>query len=287
MKSLKAFIKNNLEWLVVALVMALSAVFLLTGTLDENGFITLGGEVTIEESTKDFIDEAREALARIQNTDKPTDEETIKANDSEATGQGFHTTLADILARRKADGDNDGGNGWQCSKYTAYLATGKKDYSASHLDYGPVNGKDIAAWLVRNYGFKYISEPVEGAIGSGGFNTLYGHTVMYVGNGYVNDANWAPLTIGTHTMDLSGYVWVVPGDYEPTPTTPSEPEPTISTDTHTVVRGETLGGIIISEGWCNGCVLYGDNGYAQKLAESNGIKNRGLIYPGQVITRAE
>ena len=220
------------------------------------------------------------------NADKPTDEETIKANDSDEVGLGFYTTLDDIIARRLPDGDNDNGKGWQCSKYTAYLATGKREYSKTHPDYGPVNGKDVAAWLVKNYGFKYIDKPVKGAIGSGGFNTQYGHTVMYLEGNTVNDANWTPLKVATHTMNLSGYVWVVPGNYNPQPTPTPTPTPTpVSKDTYTVKKGDTLGGIARKMGWYTGDKLFGDDGYAQQLAEYNNIAWRGLIYPGQVIKK--
>ena len=189
------------------------------------------------------------------------------------------------------DGDTDNGKGWQCSKYTAYLATGRREYSAAHPDYGPVNGKNVAAYLVKNFGWKYIDKPVKGAIGSGGFNTKYGHTVMYLystgtNTAMVNDANYVPLTVATHNMNISGYVWVVPGDYEPEPTPEPTPTPApISYDSYTVKKGDTLGGIARKMGWYTGSKLFGDNGYAQKLADYNGIANRGLIYPGQVVNK--
>lgn len=298
MKKIKNFIINNLHFLIVALVAVICAVFIMNGNKAENGSITLDGQdAKIDEYTEKFIEDANDALYRIMNEDAPTDQETIEANDKEATGQGAYTTLDQVKARRKPDGDNDGGRGWQCSKYTAYLATGKKDYSSAHPDYGPVNGKDVAAYLVKYYGWQYTDKPVEGAIGSGGFNTTYGHTAMYLystgtNTAMVNDANYTPLAVSTHNMNISGWVWVVPGDYkptpEPTPTPTPTPEPSpapVSSNTYTVRKGDTLGGIAIKMGWCNGCKLFGDDGYAQKIAEKNGIKNRGLIYPNQVIVK--
>ena len=298
MKKIKNFIINNLHFLIVALVAVICAVFIMNGNKAENGSITLDGQdAKIDEYTEKFIEDANDALYRIMNEDAPTDQETIEANDKEATGQGAYTTLDQVKARRKPDGDNDGGRGWQCSKYTAYLATGKKDYSSAHPDYGPVNGKDVAAYLIKYYGWQYIDKPVEGAIGSGGFNTTYGHTAMYLystgtNTAMVNDANYTPLAVSTHNMNISGWVWVVPGDYkpapEPTPTPTPTPEPSpapVSSNTYTVRKGDTLGGIAIKMGWCNGCKLFGDDGYAQKIAEKNGIKNRGLIYPNQVIVK--
>lgn len=290
---------NKIAIFIVLGVSLLCVIFLIAGTPSDNGSITLDGkDAKIEEYTEKFIENANDALYRIMNEDAPTDEETIKANE-EATGQGAYTTIDQVLGRRKPDGFNDNGKGLQCSKYTGYLATGKMEYSTSHPDYGPVNGKDVANWLVKNYGWKYIDTPVAGAIGSGGFNTKYGHTAMYLystgaNTAMVNDANYTPLTVSTHNMNISGWVWVVPGDYnpEPTPTPEPTPEPTpspapepVSYDSYTVVRGDTLGGIARKMGWYTGNKLFGNDGYAQKLAEKNGIPNRGLIYPGQVIKK--
>lgn len=297
MKRIKKLITNNLHWLILLAVAVLVTIFISVGHPSENGYITLNGkDAEISEGTTKYIEDVNDAIYRIMNEDAPTDEATIKENE-EPTGQGAYTTLDQVIARMRADGDNDGGRGWQCSKYTAYLATGKKDYSSAHPDYGPVNGKDVAAYLVKNYGWQYIDKPVKGAIGSGGFNTKYGHTAMFLystgsNTAMVNDANYTPLAVSTHNMNISGWVWVVPGDYkptpEPTPTPTPTPEPSpapVSSNTYTVRKGDTLGGIAIKMGWCNGCKLFGDDGYAQKIAEKNGIKNRGLIYPNQVIVK--
>lgn len=297
-KKVKKFVTDNLSWLVVLGVGLLCAIFLICGTTSENGSITLDGtDAKIQEYTTTFIEDANEALNRIMNEDAPTDEATIKEfeNGSEDIGLGGSVTLNAVIARRLPDGNDDNGRGWQCSKYTAYLATGRREYSSTHPDYGPVNGKDVAAWLVKNYGWKY-SDPVEGAIGSGGFNTQYGHTAMYLystgsNTAMVNDANWTPLKVATHSMNISGWVWVVPGDYEPDPEPTPEPTPSPTptpapvVETYTVKKGDTLGGIALELGWYTGDKLFGDNGYAQALAEFNDIPNRGLIYPGQVIKR--
>lgn len=293
MKKIIKFITDNLHWFIIIGVTALCATFIIAGSTSENGSITLDGkDAVITEDTKQWVEDANEALARVMNVDKPTDEETIKAND-EPMGQGFYVDIDTIIGRIRQDGDNDGGRGWQCSKYTAYLATGKKDYSSSHPDYGPVNGKAVAEYLVKNYGFKYIDKPVKGAIGSGGFNTTYGHTAAYLystgtNTAMVNDANWKPLTVATHNMNIAGWVWVVPGNYNPTPTPQPSPEPSPAPSkakdgiTYVVKRGDTLGAILRAQGY-TGKKLFGDDGLAQKVASENGITNRGLIYPGQTI----
>ena len=290
MKKVSNFIINNLHWVVVLFVALLCTTFLLVGTKSEDGFITLDGkDATITDTTKKWIEDANEALNRIMNEDAPTDEATIKEFENGIDGVGLGgQTINTVIGRRLPDGDNDNGKGWQCSKYTAYLATGRREYSSAHPDYGPVNGKDVAAWLVKNYGWKY-SDPVEGAIGSGGFNTQYGHTAMYLystgsNTAMVNDANWTPLKVSTHNMNISGWVWVVPGDYAPEPKPTPTPAP-VSQDSYTVVRGDTLGEIARKMGWYTGPKMFGDDGYAQALADYNNIKNRGLIYPGQVIKR--
>lgn len=56
-----------------------------------------------------------------------------------------------------------------------------------------------------------------------------------------------------------------------------------STGGYVVRRGDTLGDIALRNGWHGTNGLFGNSGYTQRLAERNGIKNRGLIYPGQVI----
>lgn len=290
MKKVKAWVVNNLPWLILVFVALLCTTFIIVGSRAEDGSVTLDGKpAQIEDYTKKFIEESNEALYRIMNEDAPTDESTIKEyeNGIEEVGLGGQT-INTVIGRRLPDGDTDNGKGWQCSKYTAYLATGKREYSSAHPDYGPVNGKDVAAWLVKNFGWKY-SDPVEGAIGSGGFNTQYGHTAMYLystgsNTAMVNDANWKPLTVATHNMNISGWVWVVPGDYspEPSPEPTPGPSPAPVDMSYTVKRGDTLGAIIRAHGY-TGNNLFGDYGVAQGVADDNGIKNRGLIYPGQVI----
>ena len=290
MKKISNFLSSHIAFLVWFGVAILVTLFLIFGKVSENGYITLNGkDAKIEDYTEKFIEDANAALFRITNEDKPTDEETTKK--FEVKGLGSATTLDQVLARRLPDGDNDYGKGWQCSKYTGYLATGQREYSTSLPDYGPVNGKDVAKWLVNYYGWKYVDTPVAGAIGSGYFNTEYGHTVMYLYStgsttAMVNDANWTPLTVSTHNIGITGWVWVVPNTYSPEPTPEPSPTPTpVTADSYVVQRGDTLGGIVQKLHWCDGCKLFGNDGYTQKLAEYNGIPNRGLIYQGQVIRR--
>jgi hypothetical protein len=231
MKRIKNWFSSHIAFFIWLGVAVLCTLFIIFGVKTENGSITLDGEpAKIEDYTEKFIETSNEALYRLMNEDAPTDEETIREN-AEAVGLGSYTTIDQVIARRLPDGNDDNGLGWQCSKYTGYLATGKREYSSTHPDYGPVNGKDMAKYLVEKYGWKYIDEPVEGAIGSGGFNTLYGHTAMYLyptgkDTAMVNDANYIPLKVSTHNMNISGWVWVVPKDYQPKPA-PKAPDTSI------------------------------------------------------------
>lgn len=294
---IKKSLSNNITALIFVAFATVCGTFLALGTPSEDGSITLdGSNAKIEQSTLDFIEDSQAALARLMSQDAPTDEQTIAENDEEATGQGFYVTIDDILSRRLTPGASP----YQCSRYTAYLATGKSVYSTSHLDYGPVNGKDVASWLVKNYGFKYIDQPVKGAIGSGGFNTTYGHTALYLystgtNTAMVEDANYTPLAVSTHNMNISGWVWVVPGSYEPPVETQSAP--TSSTQTTTtesaaisnaipqddcslisVKTGDTMGSIMRR---CESYVQYGEamSSYA-RLWYSTKIKPGQSVYDG-------
>ena len=289
-KRIKDYFESSIAFLIFLGVGFLVLIFCLTGVKNSDGSITYDGmPPVISESTQKFIEDANEAMNRLMNVDKASDDSLMATYDIDQVGLGFTTSLEDVLSRRLPDGNTDNGLGWQCSKYTAYLATGRREYSTVHTDYGPVNGKDVASWLVRNYGFKYIDQPVQGAIGSGGFNTQYGHTAMYLystgsNTAMVNDANYVPLTVSTHNMNIAGWVWVVPGDYEPTPEpTPEEPEepdaPEVSScDRWNVVKGDTMGEIMRV---CEGKAVWGQamQDYA-KTWYSTVVKPGQSVYDG-------
>ena len=294
MKKISKFFKRNLHWLILLGVGLLCLIFIALGHPSKTGdYITLdGSDAKISESTEKFIEDANEAMWRIMNEDAPTDETVIKEYENGFEGDeglGSSATLDTVIARRKPDGDTDGGRGWQCSKYTAYLATGKKDYSSAHPDYGPVNGKNVAEWLHKNFGWKYVDNPVKGAIGSGGFNTQYGHTAMFLYStgahtAMVNDANYVPLTVATHNMNIDGWVWVVPGDWTPEPTpTPPQPTPAPTPEgaiIYSYVPGDYFSKVLVNLGLDEGN-LWGDNGavnyYTKQLIEQNVLDANGNV----------
>lgn len=282
MEKIKEFLVEYLPLFIIAGIALICTIFLILGHPNEEGHYTIGGDVEITDTTKKFIEDANDAMWRIMNQDVPTDEETEKAHEEE--GKGFYTTIDEVLGRRLEDGNNDNGAGWQCSRYTGWLATGQWSYSSAHPDYGPVNGKAIAEWLVNNYGYKYIDQPVKGAIGSGGFNTRYGHTAMYLYStgehtAMVNDANYVPLTVSTHNMNIDGWVWVVPGNYNPTPS--PEPIPTPEEDiTYSYVPGDYFSKVLVNLGLDEGH-LWGESGtveyYTSQLVEQNVLDTNGNV----------
>jgi|GEM_PF-5881446 glycosyl hydrolase family 25 len=150
------------------------------------------------------------------------------------------------LSRRLADGDNDGGKGWQCSKYAYYLATGIRMNYAPHPDYGPVNGNQMVDYLVNKFGFVRCGKEA-GAIFS--YNSgQFGHTGVVVDSdkNIVNDANWTPLRVSTHYLNLEavGATYCKPAGMVapevPKPAPAPAPAPTLSVDeiARQVIRGD-------------------------------------------------
>lgn len=125
----------------------------------------------------------------------------------------------------------------------------------------------------------------------------YGHVGMALGpvtNGYVallgeNQGGRACEGGGAATNIINISIKNLIGGYRPIsyikPEPTPEPTPEPGEDEYVVKKGDTLGGIARKLGWYEGSKLFGDDGYAQALAEYNGIENRGLIYPGQIIKR--
>lgn len=125
----------------------------------------------------------------------------------------------------------------------------------------------------------------------------YGHIGMALGpvtNGYVallgeNQGGRACEGGGAATNIINISIKNLIGYYRPTayvkpePAPEPEPEPTPSdTINYTVKKGDTLGQILRDAGY-TGNKLFGDTGLAQAIADKNGIKNRGLIFPNETI----
>ena len=87
MEKVKKFFIDNIHWLVIGGVTLLCAIFLFVGKPDDNGYISLtNGQVTIDESTKEFINNSRQAMIAYAEQAIPTiivnekgEEQTIEA----------------------------------------------------------------------------------------------------------------------------------------------------------------------------------------------------------------
>lgn len=103
------------------------------------------------------------------------------------------------------------------------------------------------------------------------------------GGGYCEGGGSATNIINISIKNLIGFYrpksYVKP---EPKPTPTPTPEPKAEYIVYKVKKGDTLGAILRAQGY-KGKNLFGDKGIAQKVAEDNGIKNRGLIYPNEEI----
>lgn len=75
------------------------------------------------------------------------------------------------------------------------------------------------------------------------------------------------------------YEEVIP---DPTP----QPTPTPAEGVYVVKEGDTLGQIVLDQGWNTDAGLWGDNGDVARIAKANGIENPDLIHPGDEIRNA-
>ena len=213
----------------------------------EQFFATKFTESKVEISdTPDYaglVADTRENIKAVAEmiTPKHTVDEAQTDDKAEPTTAEIYTAgrgaEVNPLSRILADGDNDGGKGWQCTKYAWYLATGIRMNYTLHPDYGPCNGYEMVDYLINKLG--WVECPKQnGAIfayAAGDF----GHTgiVKDAASNLVNDANWQPLAVGTHYLNLDAvgaryccpkWMWVEPTPVEPQPEYephPAEPAP--------------------------------------------------------------
>lgn len=254
-------------------------------------FINKKTDVKLDESqadyaglTSDIVKTAKEIAELITpkhtvsntQTDKkaePTEEEITEV------GQGGDNPLS----KRLPDGDSDYGKGWQCSKYSWYLASGVRMNYIPHPDYGPCDGRAMVDYLVNKLGWVRCGKR-NGAIFAYSAGA-YGHTGMVVDadRNIVNDANWTPLHISTHYLNLDavGAVYACPKSMleaeSPKPvsvaTTPAPaPQPALSNEvSYTYQAGDTFGAVILKLGLQTDNGLWGDNGdvafYTNQLHE--------------------
>lgn len=191
-------------------------------------------EVEVKNPDYKAVADTARAIAEAVTPAWTVDEKQTNAEAAaEAISQVGKGEFVNPLDRRLPDGDDDSGNGWQCSKYSYYLGTGIVMHYAPHPDYGPCNGRDMVSYLINNCGFVACGK-INGAIFSYDAGE-YGHTgmVLDAASNTVNDANWTPLRVSTHylNLDAMGATYCCPPemlkpDPTPVPTPTPAPAPT-------------------------------------------------------------
>lgn len=231
--------------------------------------------------TSDVMKTAKEIAELITPkhtvNDRQTDEkaEPIEGEIVEV-GQG-----ADVnpLTRRLPDGTWFG----QCTRYAWYLGSGIKMNYIPHPDYGPCDGVTMVDYLVNKLGWVRCGKQ-NGAIFAYSAGA-YGHTGMVVDadKNIVNDANWTPLLVSTHYLNLDAVraVYACPKSMletekpkpVPAPTTPN-PAPQATPNnkvSYTYQAGDTFGAVILKLGLQTNHGLWGTDGdvefYTNQLHE--------------------
>lgn len=292
----------------------LSVVFILAGSPDENGRISLTGETTsTPDGYQELICESQEAIAASANATlggeapqdagsgcEPTDKEAAQLGASAYYRVDVLTPTAFYNAVNGV-GFNEG-YGYQCvAGFKEFMFSLSGKYVATKT--GAASGYATQQTQIEPLGFTWhagTSGLQDGDWGIFGGST-YGHVAMYyqgkwfgqnqgaangsVGNAFnLRDIGNSNL-IGYYRPNI--YIKKVVVDTGNPGNSGSAGQPVIS-NSYTVTKGDTLGGIALKQGWYSGTSgLYGTSGYTQRLAESNGIAWRGLIYPNQVINKVD
>lgn len=321
---MKQFLKDRIKLicfiLAILFPLGLSAVFIVAGSPDDNGRISITGE---NSSTPDGFDqlicESQERIAQgassaLSGVDVPQDA-TSGCEPTDLPQMGSLTyygvpmaTPAEFVNSVNGRGFNEG-YGLQCvaafkqfmfslsGKYVAAAGGGAKGYATQQGQIEPL-------------GFKWYSGTAGMQDGDWAIwtNGQYGHVAMKYGDKWFSQNQYAANPNTGNAFNLASISSNgIAGYYRPniyikqTPAPNPDPTPGGNTgggntgntggatsNSYTVRRGDTLGGLILNQGWYSGTNgLYGDGGYAQRTADFNGLQSRGLIYPNQVIKRAE
>ncbi|MGV9002358.1 MAG: LysM peptidoglycan-binding domain-containing protein [Candidatus Saccharimonadaceae bacterium] len=314
MKNFLKFIGKNLVAFIVIITLIIVALFAGFAGKNSDGTRTFNGDspkytAVQEQNYCEGVKSNDKAIAALSGIDVPQD----ATSGCNPTDLGQYGSLAyyqvgmaspsEFYNSVNGKGFNEG-YGYQCvaafkefqyslsGKYIAAAGGGAKGYATQQTQIEPLGFK----WFSGTSGIK----DGDWAIWTNG---QYGHVAMYYQgkffsqNQYAADPNVGnPFNLASVSMNgIAGFyrpnIYKDAAPVDPgTPTNPGNPSvtPPATSSSYTTRKGDTLGGISLGQGWWVGTNgLYGDSGYAQRLADFNGISPRGLIYPNQVIKRAE
>jgi len=316
LSNLGGLLQSRAAFIVVLLSVLLLASFVVFGTKNEDGTITFDGSTpTYTEAQENALCELKtnldESIGGITGANVPQDGNSgCEPTDIPQLGAlaYYDVDVSSPTAFYNAvngKGFNEG-YGLQCvaafkeymfalsGKYVATKTGGAKGYAQQQSQIEPLGFK----WFAGQSGMKDGDWAIFG-MGQYGHVAMYYQGKFFSQNQYASDPNAGnPFNLASVSKDTilgyyrpNIYVSVTPAP-QPTPTpNPGNGGSTggdTTSNSYTVRRGDTLGGISLGQGWYVGTKgLYGDSGYTQRLAERNGIQNRGIIFPNQVIQRAE
>lgn len=313
LSNISGFFAKRLAFIVILIAVLILGSFVAFGNKNEDGTITFDGTPpTYTESQENALCELKtsldESISGITGANVPQDGNSgCDPTDIAQLGAlpYYDVDVSSPTAFYNAvngKGFNEG-YGLQCvaafkeyqfalsGKYVATSTGGAKGYANQQSQIEPLGFK----WFAGQSGMKDGDWAIFG-MGQYGHVAMYYKGQFFSQNQYAADPNVGnPFNLASISKDtILGYYR--PNIYvavDPTPSPNPDPDNGGSTgggtsNSYTVRRGDTLGGISLGQGWYIGTKgLYGDSGYTQRLAERNGIQNRGVIYPNQVIQRAE
>lgn len=309
LNNIKGAIQSNLIIISLLVLAVIITLFIVFGSRSEDGSFTFDGK------DANISEQQKQALCAIQKQAEAEAQALSGVNVPQDSGSGCEprdlaqmgalvyyavpmATPTEFYNSVNGKGFNEG-YGYQCVaafKEFQYSLSGK--YVATSN--GGASGYAKQQSQIEPLGFKWHDGTAGIQDGDWAIWTTgqYGHVAMKYGdkwfsqNQYASDPNKGnPFNLASISADgIAGYYR--PNIYQNLTPTPPDGGNSGSggdvSDAYTVQSGDTLGGISINQGWWVGTKgLYGDSGYAQRLADFNDIQNRGLIYPNQVIKKAK
>lgn len=248
----------------------------------------------------------------VESNGPVTDVDNTSCPEGEECGRGANVPSLDVSSPQAFANDVlgrcldiDGYYGAQCWDEMAAFWLNYVGRTLSTCGTGAAKGTIADGCWQKNAGDEFTMvwdktrvQPGDIAVYSTGTWGHIGMAMGYYNNGYFTllgqnqggascpGGGAAGNIINLSTRDFIGAfrpnIYIVP---EPEPEPEPEPTPTPTPEDvieYTVKKGDTLGAILRANGY-KGKKLFGDNGLAQAVATKNGIKNRGLIFPRQVI----